>query len=464
MNKEYCNQDSIKPTDLIMTRREYLKRFGMGMGTLSLASLLPNGASAQVQQTHFKSKVKRVIHVFFSGGQSHIDTWDPKSKLVEMDGQALPTGGLACGSPFKFNKYGKSGLEISEVFDKVAKHADDMVIINSLTAPAPAHEIATVMMNTGSLRFVRPSIGSWVVYGLGSANDNLPSFISLRSGGMPLGGTQNFGSAFLPGMYQGTPIDTSLGSVDRMIQNISNKYFSKGEQQKQMELLTKINEIHQQNLKKDEALDSRIKSFELAFRMQTEATDAFDISKETQSTRDMYGATAQGKQMLIARRLAEKGVRFIQVWSGGFDNHNAIKTSLANAAGQVDGPLAALVQDLKNRGMLDETLIVCVGEFGRTNSRDGEGGVNGYGRSHWHKAMSAVLIGGGVKGGTVYGKTDELGYNVVENKMHIHEFHASILYGLGFDHRKLGYNYNGRFFKLTDTIDTDPEKFKALFA
>ena len=462
MNKEYCNQDSLKPTDLIMTRREYLKRFGMGMGTLSLASLLPNNASAQVQQTHFKSKVKRVIHVFFSGGQSHIDTWDPKSKLVEMDGQALPTGGLACGSPFKFNKYGKSGLEISEVFDKVAKHADDMVIINSLTAPAPAHEIATVMMNTGSLRFVRPSIGSWVVYGLGSANDNLPSFISLRSGGMPLGGTQNFGSAFLPGMYQGTPIDTSLGSVDRMIQNISNKYSSKDEQQKQMELLTKINEIHKQNLKKDEALDSRIKSFELAFRMQTEATDAFDISKEPQNVRDTYGSTAQGKQMLIARRLAEKGVRFIQVWTGGWDTHNALSTSVKNAANQIDGPLAALIQDLKNRNMLDETLIVCVGEFGRTPSRDGEGGMAGYGRSHHSRAMSAVLIGGGVKGGTVYGKSDEFGYNVVEDKMDIHDLHGSILYSLGFDHRKLEYNYNGRNFRLTDVSDKEP--VKKLFA
>ena len=462
MNKEYCNQDSIKPTDLMMTRREYLKRFGMGMGTLSLASLLPNGASAQVQQTHFKSKVKRVIHVFFSGGQSHIDTWDPKSKLVEMDGQALPTGGLACGSPFKFNKYGKSGLEISEVFDKVAKHADDMVIINSLTAPAPAHEIATVMMNTGSLRFVRPSIGSWVVYGLGSANDNLPSFISLRSGGMPLGGTQNFGSAFLPGMYQGTPIDTSLGSVDRMIQNISNKYSSKDEQQKQMELLTKINEIHKQNLKKDEALDSRIKSFELAFRMQTEATDAFDISKEPQNVRDTYGSTAQGKQMLIARRLAEKGVRFIQVWTGGWDTHNALSTSVRGAANQIDGPLAALIQDLKNRNMLDETLIVCVGEFGRTPSRDGEGGMAGYGRSHHSRAMSAVLIGGGVKGGTVYGKSDEFGYNVVEDKMDIHDLHGSILYSLGFDHRKLEYNYNGRNFRLTDVSDKEP--VKKLFA
>ena len=462
MNKEYCNQDSIKPTDLIMTRREYLKRFGMGMGTLSLASLLPNGASAQVQQPHFKSKVKRVIHVFFSGGQSHIDTWDPKSKLVEMDGQALPTGGLACGSPFKFNKYGKSGLEISEVFDKVAKHADDMVIINSLTAPAPAHEIATVMMNTGSLRFVRPSIGSWVVYGLGSANDNLPSFISLRSGGMPLGGTQNFGSAFLPGMYQGTPIDKSLGSVDRMIQNISNKYSSKDEQQKQMELLTKINEIHKQNLKKDEALDSRIKSFELAFRMQTEATDAFDISKEPQNVRDTYGSTAQGKQMLIARRLAEKGVRFIQVWTGGWDTHNALSTSVRGAANQIDGPLAALIQDLKNRNMLDETLIVCVGEFGRTPSRDGEGGMAGYGRSHHSRAMSAVLIGGGVKGGTVYGKSDEFGYNVVEDKMDIHDLHGSILYSLGFDHRKLEYNYNGRNFRLTDVSDKEP--VKKLFA
>jgi hypothetical protein len=456
MKKEYCNQDKLSLKDFLMTRREYLKRFGAGMGYLSLASLFSNNANAET--VHHAPKAKRVIHVFFSGGQSHIDTWDNKPALVKMDGQQLPTGGLACGSPFKFGRYGKSGLEISEVFDKVAQHADDMVIINGLTTPVPAHEAATVMMNTGSLRFVRPSIGSWVVYGLGSMNENLPAFISLRSGGMPLGGTQNFGAAFLPGMYQGTPIDTNLGSVDKMIQNINNKFSSKSEQQKQMETLIKLNELHKQSLKKDEALDARIKSFELAFKMQTEATDAFDISKEPQKIRDMYGSTSQGKQMLIARRLAEKGVRFIQVWAGGWDTHNALNQTVRNAANQVDGPLSALIQDLKNRNMLQDTLIVLVGEFGRTPARDGEGGANGYGRSHWHKAMSAVMIGGGVKGGSVYGKTDEFGYQVVENKMDIHDFHASILYGLGFDHRKLEYVYNGRPMRLTDVSDKEPVK------
>lgn len=451
--KEYCNQDQVKPSDFIMTKRQFLNRFGMGMGVLGAASLFENDANAV--GTHFPAKAKHVIHIFFGGGQSHIDTWDPKPKLVEMDGQTVPgLNGLACGSPFKFEKCGKSGIEVSEVFSKIGQHIDHAAVLRGMTTDVPAHEVATVLMNTGNLRLVRPSLGSWVVYGLGSSNDNLPAFISLRSGGMPLGGTQNFGSAFLPGMYQGTPIDTSLGSVDKMIQNIKSQYASLKEQRNQLDTLSKLNEIHRQNYQKDEAFDARIQSFELAFKMQTEATEVFDISREPESIRTMYGNTGQGKQMLIARRLVEKGVRFVQVWTGGWDTHDGIRQSLRNAANQVDGPIAALISDLKQRGLLDSTLIVMTGEFGRTPTRDGVGGANGFGRSHWNRAMSSVLVGGGVKGGTVYGATDEFGAQVVENKMDIHDLHATILHLLGFDHTKLTYRYNGREFRLTDVFGT----------
>lgn len=452
--KEYCNQDQIKPTDLIMTKRQFLTKFGMGMGMLGAASLFENSlGGAESLPTHFPAKAKHVIHIFFSGGQSHIDTWDPKPKLVEMDGQPMPgVNGLACGSPFKFIKSGKSGIEVSEVFSKTAQYIDHAAVLRGMTTDVPAHETATILMNTGNLRLVRPSLGAWVVYGLGSGNNNLPSFISLRSGGMPTGGTQNFGSAFLPGMYQGTPIDTSLGSVDRMIQNIKSQYASLKEQRSQLDTLSALNELHRQNFQKDEAFDARIQSFELAFKMQTEATDAFDISKEPASVRDAYGTGNQGKQMLIARRLVEKGVRFVQVWTGGWDTHDGISRSLRNAADQVDGPIAALIKDLKERGLLDSTLIVMTGEFGRTPSRDGVGGANGFGRSHWNRAMSSVLVGGGVKGGTVYGETDEFGAQVVADKMTIHDLHATILHLVGFDHKKLNYRYNGRDFRLTDVF------------
>lgn len=447
--KEYCTQDKLKSYDFIMTKRQFLKKFGMGMGALGILPLISKNSNASdIIYPHFRPKAKRIIHIFFAGGQSHIDTWDPKPKLLELDGKNI-SNGLGLASPFKFNKMGKSGIEVSEVFSKTGQFIDDACIIRSLTTEVPAHELATVYMNTGNLRLVRPSLGSWVAYGLGSENENLPAFISLRNGGMPLGGTQNFGAAFLPGKYQATSIDTSLGSIEKMIQNIKNNY-TISEQREQIDTLQLLNEMHKQNLQKDSELESRIQSFELAFNMQSEATDAFDISKEPQYIREKYGTGEHARQMLIARRLSERGVRFIQIWSNGWDNHNAIKTSLKSAANKVDQAIAALISDLKERGLLEETLIVMVGEFGRTPARDGEGGQDGYGRSHWHKAMSAVLIGGGIKGGTVYGSTDDIGLEVVENRVDVHDLHATILKSLGYDHEKLNYRYNGRNFRLTD--------------
>jgi uncharacterized protein (DUF1501 family) len=293
-------------------------------------------------------------------------------------------------------------------------------------------------------------LGAWVCYGLGGINQNMPAFVSLRPGGIPLGGTQNFGSAFLPGVYQGTSVNTTLNSVDKMIENIKSQYVSIEEQRKQLDLLQKLNTIHGQNLQKEADLEARLESFEVAFRMQSEATDAFDISKESKETREKFGDTAQGKQMLLARRLVERGVRFVQVFTGGWDTHDGLSRSLRSAANQVDKPIAALLADLKEKGLLDSTLIVMSGEFGRTPQRDGQGGKDGFGRGHWSQAFSSVLIGGGIKGGTVYGQTDDFGAKIVKNKVHVHDLHATILALLGFDHTQLVYNYNGREFRLTD--------------
>lgn len=450
---------------LFMTRRQYLQRSGMGFGALSLAALMEMdwlpGTTAHAasnmnplapKQPHFPAKAQRVVHIFAQGAPSHVDTWDPKPALARYADKDLPgTNGVAFPSPFQFRKMGKSGIEVSEVFSKLGEYVDDLAIIRSMHTDIPSHEVASVMMNTGSLRIIKPSIGSWVVYGLGSENQNLPGFISLRPGGSPPGGSQNWGSSFLPGVYQGSSINTSLNRVEDMIANIKSPYSTLKEQRAQLDLVHKLNFKHSQNLQKDAQLEARLEAYEMAFKMQTEATDAFDISRETESARNRYGNSRQGRQMLIARRLLEKGVRFVQVWAGGWDHHNNLEQSLPQRAGEIDQPAAAFIQDLKDRGMLDSTLLVWGGEFGRTVTRDRNGGGNP-GRDHNNRAFSTVLGGGGVRGGLAYGSTDEFGARSVENKVHIHDLHATILALLGFDHEKLTYRYNGRDFRLTDNF------------
>jgi uncharacterized protein (DUF1501 family) len=306
------------------------------------------------------------------------------------------------------------------------------------------------MMNTGSARTIKPSLGSWVLYGLGSANENMPGFISLRpNGGSPTGGALNWGSAFLPGDLQGTSINTSTPTVDGMIPNIRNEYFSRDEQRRELDLVQTLNAMHSQTLQQDPQLEARIKAFEMAYRMQVEATDAFDLSKEPQNIRTLYGDTPQGRQLLIARRLVERGVRFVQVWAGGWDHHEDLDTRLRESASEIDLPAAALLTDLKQRGLLDSTLVVWGGEFGRSVTRDRNGNDNP-GRDHNSRAGCLWLAGGGVKGGTVYGATDEFGAAVVRDKVHVHDLHATILHLLGFDHTRLTYRYNGRDFRLTD--------------
>jgi hypothetical protein len=443
--------------DFCSTRRQFLNRFGMGFGALGLAGLMsPDELAASTSRNlsplaprdpHFPGKAKRVIHIFCQGGPSHVDTWDPKPALAENEGKDVSEiGGVPLGSPFKFKKMGRSGTEVSEVFPHLGEVIDDIAVIRSMNTDIPAHDFATVMMNTGSGRLVKPSMGSWVLYGLGSENQNLPGFIALNGG---LGGAANWRSAFLPGAFQGTLIGNVNTSPDKIIENIKSYYASQPQQRAQLDLLKQFNEMHAARLNNEAVLEARIQSFELAFKMQTEAMDAFDVSKEPQHIRDMYGDASSAKDFLVARRLVEKGVRFVQIWNNGWDHHTSLATNLRTRAKSIDQPAAALIKDLKQRGMLDDTLIVWGGEFGRTPRHD-RGARGEPGRDHHNRCFVAWMAGGGVKGGTVYGKTDEFGYNVVENKVHIHDLHATILHQLGFDHEKLTYRYNGRDFRLTD--------------
>lgn len=456
-----CCGQSTDLHDYFLTRRQFLNRVGMGFGALSLASLLDpldlRAAQNQVPLANTLAartppslgKAKAVIHIFAQGAPSHVDTWDPKPALTRMDNQTIGGDGVAMGSPFKFQRYGKSGIEVSDLFAKTAAHVDDMAVIRSMYTDIPAHDVATVFMNTGSVRITKPSLGAWTVYGLGSENQNLPGFISLRTGKLPAGGAANYGSAFLPGVYQGTSVNTQAQNVQQMIQNIRNNYVSKSEQRRQLDFIHSLNELHSENLQRDSALETRLETAEIAFRMQAEATDVFDITKETAEVRAAYGNTQQGKQLLIARRLVERGVRFVQVWHDGWDHHQDLEDRIAAKAGEIDQPLAALMTDLKQRGLLDSTLVIWGGEFGRKPTKDKNGGEKP-GRDHNAKAFSIWLAGGGVKGGIVHGATDEFGNAAVQDKVHVHDLHATILQCLGFDHTKLTYRFNGRDFRLTD--------------
>lgn len=455
---EYCNNCVRTP---YFSRREFLSRVGMGFGALGLSSILNNelvfgdetdvaGGPLAPKLPPLPCKAKRVVHIFAAGAPSQVDTWDPKPALSKFDGQSVNGRGLAMPSPFKFTPSGRSGIPVSEVFPKIGEHVDDMAIIRSMYTDIPAHEIATVMMNTGSRQLQKPSLGSWTIYGLGTENQNMPGYISLHNGGgLPAGGSQNWGAAFLPGIYQGTSINTQVDGVERMIENISSPYVSQSEQRRQLDLIHQLNELRAQDLQKDAQLEARIEAYEIAFKMQAAASDAFDLRKEPQSVHDLYGRSPQGKQMIIARRLLERGVRFVQVWHGGWDHHQDIQDRLPKSAREIDQPVGAFMTDLKRLGLLDSTLVIWGGEFGRTPTKDRNGEANP-GRDHNAKGFSIWMAGGGVKGGTIYGSTDEFGGQAVDNPVHVHDLHATILRLVGFDHTKLTYRYNGRDFRLTD--------------
>ncbi|HLJ91853.1 MAG TPA: DUF1501 domain-containing protein [Gemmataceae bacterium] len=460
-----------------LTRRQVLCRCGMGLGAVGLSTLLQecgflSKAEAATslhplapRSPHFPAKAKRVIHLFMNGGPSHVDTFDPKPALLKYAGKPLPSPnlrterktGAAFPSPFRFQKYGQSGIEVSEIFPHVAAAIDDIAVIRSMHADVPNHEPSLMLMNCGEARLVRPSLGSWVTYGLGSENQNLPGFIAMCPGGYPIQETQNWQSAFLPGVYQGNYIDTRYTDIEKLIENIKNKFLAPQEQRQQLDLLRQLNERHLEQRQQEAPLEARLQSFELAYRMQMEASDAFDVSKEPQAVRQLYGPGTQARQLLIARRLLERGVRFVQVWHGAgqpWDSHDDLEINHRRLAKECDQAIGALLSDLKQRGMLESTLVIWGGEFGRTPTVElptpgaNAGKING--RDHNHYGFSMWLAGGGVKGGQVYGSTDESGFQAVEDKVHVHDLHATILWLLGFDHEKLTYRYAGRDFRLTD--------------
>jgi len=461
-----------------LTRRDFLCRSGMGFASLGLANLMAgqglvtaahdaarSASPLAPKGPHFPAKAKRVIHLFMNGGPSHVDSFDPKPSLAKYAGKLLPRTnlrterktGAAFPSPFSFQRYGKSGIEVSDLFAHTARRIDDICVIRSMHADVPNHEPSLMLMNCGEARQIRPSMGSWVTYGLGSENQNLPGFIAMCPGGLPIQETQNWQSAFLPGAYQGTYIDTRHTDVQKLVEHIKNTTLSLSEQRRQLDLLRQLNERHQQRRQHDAQLESRIQSFELAYRMQMDASDAFDVSREPKHIRDLYGPGTQARQILIARRLLEKGVRFVQVWHGAgqpWDSHDDIEVNHRRLAKECDQAIGALLVDLKQRGMLDDTLVIWGGEFGRTPTVElptpgaNAGKINGRDHNHWGFTM--WLAGGGVKGGYVHGATDEFGFQAVENKVHVYDLQATILHLLGFDHERLTYRYAGRDFRLTD--------------
>ena len=454
-----------------------LQRCGMGFGALTLGTLMQDqmlssgtaeAASANPmapKQPHFAPKAKHVIHIFLNGGASQVDTFDPKPALKEWHGKTLDGGnfrtewktGSIMNTPFKFKKYGESGIEVSEIFSNLGECVDDMTFIRSMHADVPNHEPSLMLMNCGEARLVRPAMGAWVTYGMGTENQNLPGFVVLCPNGYPITESANWRSAFLPGVYQGTHIDPTAKSVDELIEHIKNERIPKPRQRRQLDLLQQLNAKHFQPRQEDNQLEARIQSFELAYRMQMEATDAFDVQREPKHILDMYGEGVHAKQCLMARRLVERGVRFVQLWHGQgqpWDNHDEIEKGHRKLAEQCDQPIAALLKDLKQRGMLEDTLVVCSGEFGRTPVVElptpgaNAGKMNG--RDHNHYGFTCWMAGGGVKKGYIHGATDEFGFKAVENKVHVHDLQATILHLLGFDHEQLTYRYSGRDFRLTD--------------
>jgi hypothetical protein len=462
-----------------LSRRELLGRCGMGFGLIGLAGVLaddrgsgwapaaragspgPSQALGPLapKKPHFPGKARQVVHLFMNGGPSHVDTFDPKPALARFHGKTLPSPnlrterktGAALGSPFRFKKYGQSGIEVSELFARTAEqHIDDLCVIRSMYAEVPNHEPSLMLMNCGDGRLQRPSMGAWVTYGLGSENQDLPGFIAMCPGGYPIVATQNWRAAFLPGAYQGTYIDTQHAEVDKLIANIRNDAMKPSAQRRQLDLVRRLNEHHAASRVHDPALEARIQSFELAYRMQGEAAEAFDIAREPEGIRAMYGPGIQARQLLITRRLLERGVRFIQVWSGAsqpWDDHENIATHHRQLAAEWDRAIAAFLADLKQRGLFDQVLVVWGGEFGRTPVAELPALS---GRDHNHYGFSMWLAGGGSRGGYVHGATDELGFAAVADKVHVHDLHATILHLLGLDHERLTFRYAGRDFRPTD--------------
>ena len=440
------------------TRRQALQSASSGFGYLAFSALSTLNANAAEnplapKNPHFVPKAKRVIFLAMQGGPSHLDTFDHKPLLTRDNGKASSRGfSKLLGSPFEFSQHGESGLPISELFPHLAGHADDLCLVNSMHTDIPNHPQATTQMHTGNFQFVRPSLGAWTLYGLGTGNDSLPGFITLSAPN----GAQNYGSAFLPAVYQGTPIGSrsrnrfAAQAEGESVKNISNSKLSKDLQRIQLDYVNSLNGEKLQRDKFHPEVEGIIESYELAFRMQDELPDVLDISGEPEHIKKLYGiddrtTSSFARQCLSARRLAESGVRFIQLNHGNWDHHRNLRDGLEQNCGEIDRPIAGLLEDLKQRDMLKDTLVIWAGEFGRTPH-----GQSTNGRDHNNKGYTTWMAGGGVKGGQRYGATDDHGAQAVLDKVHIHDWHATILHLLGLNHEKLTYRYAGRDFRLTD--------------
>jgi hypothetical protein len=445
------------------SRRQWLRRVGSGFGAVALAGLLGEETARAtrtanplaVKQPHFKAPAKRVIFLFMPGGPSQVDTFDPKPRLTKDHGKPSPKLYLGqrrklLGSPWKFRKCGKSGLEVSDLFPQVGACVDDLCVIRSMVADDVNHPGGCLQMNTGERVSSRPSIGAWVTYGLGSENQDLPGFIAIGPGPL-IEGARQYGASFLPAAYQGT----FVSDVRQPIRNLKNPTVTVARQRLELDALARLNSLHAEDRREDSRLEARIESFELAYRMQLQAPAAFDIDREPEKTKALYGigdvaTDVFGRQCLLARRLVERGVRFVQLYhtTGGFqpwDQHSDLKGGHARNALATDRPIAGLLRDLRARGLLEDTLVIWGGEFGRTPASEGPTG-----RDHHPYGFTMWLAGGGVKGGMAYGATDEFGWDAVVDRVHVHDLHATILHLLGLDHTRLTYHYGGRDYRLTD--------------
>lgn len=456
---QLCNHRLQHP----LTRRQMLASCGMGFGALALRGILNAGTSPvsplAARPPHLPATAKRVIFLFMHGGPSSIDTFDYKPRLQRDTGKPLPfakprvqfaqTGNLL-GSPWEFQQHGQSGLWVSSLFPEVARCVDDLCVIKSIHGSNEAHGGALLKIHTGSDTFVRPSMGAWISYGLGTENEGLPGFITMNPT-MGHGGVQNFGAAFLPAIHQATRIGQRGSKVkEAEIANLHNEHLPLEQQRRELDLLQRINRMQLEQTGADAELEARIESFELAFRMQMEAPDVLDLGRESQATRDLYGidagpTDAYGRQCLLARRFSEAGVRFVQCTHGYWDSHSNLEKEHTKLAAEVDKPIAGLLKDLKSRGLLDETLVIWGGEFGRTPTAQGSDG-----RDHNPHAFTWWLAGGGVRPGFSFGSSDDYGYYAAADKVHIHDLHATILHLLGIDHERLTYRHGGRDFRLTD--------------
>jgi hypothetical protein len=444
---------------LPFSRREILQASSAGFGYMAFSALSTEAGQGfnnplNPRKPPMVAKAKRVIFACMRGGPSHVDTFDYKPALAKNDGKTVAKfkGRKLLQSPWKFSRCGQSGLPISELFPNISSHADRLCLLNGMHGDVPSHPQCFTQLHTGSFQFVRPSLGAWVLYGLGTQNRDLPGFITIKPP-TRVGGAQNYGSAFLPAVYQGTPIGQLGGNLkDSTLSNLRNPELSKKDQRQQIDLLQSMNKDLRNRRPNNEQLEGVIESYELAFRMQGAVPEVMDLSGEPGHIQDLYGLNNPktddfGRQCLLARRFAESGVRFIELTHANWDQHNGLKSKLASNCNAVDQPLAALLSDLDQRGMLEDTLVVWGGEFGRTPHVKRPDG-----RDHNSTGFSFWMAGGGVKGGIRHGATDENGISAVKDRMHFHDLHATILHLLGLDHENLTYNYAGRDFRLTDVF------------